>query len=546
MLIFDFIFVIIFMYYVIFWFFFFFFQAEDGIRDAQESRGLGDVYKRQVRGAVAAMGCFCSHSIHQEVYQGLLPSGDHLSFEKFAQDFASKPKRAVVSPSAEISAPDPNEPLVQPCFETLVSRDPLHPDYIAEYFLTVQFKTRFDGFDPDQHEAHTRLCILIDCSGSMGQEFLPGDVSMTKLDMACHLCSAILEEVNISKLCIITYNELATPTWPSSAQGSNNAPQTATAFGDFTRDQATYDEIMATVDAKIRGHSVGGSNLSNAIKLASHCFDMDSSAGDTVTDRLIVLSDMEVNMGEQPMEVPLAEETDLQTELHSTNEDGIPWVERVRRGAIGGIHGDSNSKLWYTTVIGIGPHVKSSVTLPLQSIRGANSMVVHSPRDVLWAYERVMRSVAQNQRPTSRPESKVDSGGQYSDHPVGFNLPASRKITQAQVAHYPALIAHYETLGGRNHNFLKGQQSVYSEERPVEREWFATQVKQRMIFPVAFDLRFELQASPFVIEEVVGLDSGSVQLDYEDGEFLRIDTVFPSNCYPVSYTHLTLPTKRIV
>ena len=26
---------------------FFFFQADDGIRDAQESRGLGDVYKRQ-------------------------------------------------------------------------------------------------------------------------------------------------------------------------------------------------------------------------------------------------------------------------------------------------------------------------------------------------------------------------------------------------------------------------------------------------------------------------------------------------------------------
>ena len=27
----------------------FFFQAEDGIRGAQESRGLGDVYKRQVQ-----------------------------------------------------------------------------------------------------------------------------------------------------------------------------------------------------------------------------------------------------------------------------------------------------------------------------------------------------------------------------------------------------------------------------------------------------------------------------------------------------------------
>eukprot|EP00658_Telonema_sp_P-2_P052274 TRINITY_DN40485_c0_g1_i1.p1 TRINITY_DN40485_c0_g1~~TRINITY_DN40485_c0_g1_i1.p1 ORF type:complete len:122 (-),score=48.07 TRINITY_DN40485_c0_g1_i1:140-505(-) len=32
----------------------FFFQAEDGIRDAQESRGLGDVYKRQ--GDVACKG----------------------------------------------------------------------------------------------------------------------------------------------------------------------------------------------------------------------------------------------------------------------------------------------------------------------------------------------------------------------------------------------------------------------------------------------------------------------------------------------------------
>ena len=32
-------------YYV---FYFFFFQAEDGIRDLVRSRGLGDVYKRQV------------------------------------------------------------------------------------------------------------------------------------------------------------------------------------------------------------------------------------------------------------------------------------------------------------------------------------------------------------------------------------------------------------------------------------------------------------------------------------------------------------------
>ena len=33
--------------FIVLYDFFFFFQAEDGIRDAQESRGLGDVYKRQ-------------------------------------------------------------------------------------------------------------------------------------------------------------------------------------------------------------------------------------------------------------------------------------------------------------------------------------------------------------------------------------------------------------------------------------------------------------------------------------------------------------------
>ena len=37
---------------------FFFFHAEDGIRDAQESRGLGDVYKRQVQDCNAVWnGC---------------------------------------------------------------------------------------------------------------------------------------------------------------------------------------------------------------------------------------------------------------------------------------------------------------------------------------------------------------------------------------------------------------------------------------------------------------------------------------------------------
>ena len=36
----------------------FFFQAEDGIRDAQESRGLGDVYKRQTLQNGISLPCF--------------------------------------------------------------------------------------------------------------------------------------------------------------------------------------------------------------------------------------------------------------------------------------------------------------------------------------------------------------------------------------------------------------------------------------------------------------------------------------------------------
>ena len=40
----------------------FFFQAEDGIRDAQESRGLGDVYKRQLR-----CGSFSHIQSHKDI-----------------------------------------------------------------------------------------------------------------------------------------------------------------------------------------------------------------------------------------------------------------------------------------------------------------------------------------------------------------------------------------------------------------------------------------------------------------------------------------------
>ena len=42
---------------------FFFFQAEDGIRDAQESRGLGDVYKRQTEGYELTLTAMISRGV---------------------------------------------------------------------------------------------------------------------------------------------------------------------------------------------------------------------------------------------------------------------------------------------------------------------------------------------------------------------------------------------------------------------------------------------------------------------------------------------------
>ena len=54
-----------------------FFQAEDGIRDAQESRGLGDVYKRQISGHE------CDHFAEEDnVYVGDSMFPDHHMHQK--------------------------------------------------------------------------------------------------------------------------------------------------------------------------------------------------------------------------------------------------------------------------------------------------------------------------------------------------------------------------------------------------------------------------------------------------------------------------------
>eukprot|EP00658_Telonema_sp_P-2_P018157 TRINITY_DN17124_c0_g1_i2.p1 TRINITY_DN17124_c0_g1~~TRINITY_DN17124_c0_g1_i2.p1 ORF type:complete len:154 (-),score=52.51 TRINITY_DN17124_c0_g1_i2:58-519(-) len=64
------------MLYFFCWFFFFF-QAEDGIRDAQESRGLGDVYKRQIN-AEYGQGMF--YFLNGDVYSGEWADGKKHGF----------------------------------------------------------------------------------------------------------------------------------------------------------------------------------------------------------------------------------------------------------------------------------------------------------------------------------------------------------------------------------------------------------------------------------------------------------------------------------
>ena len=53
--------------------FFFFFQAEDGIRDSQESRGLVDVYKRQsILCVICQIACFHGGIIAQVGERGAI------------------------------------------------------------------------------------------------------------------------------------------------------------------------------------------------------------------------------------------------------------------------------------------------------------------------------------------------------------------------------------------------------------------------------------------------------------------------------------------
>eukprot|EP00658_Telonema_sp_P-2_P008560 TRINITY_DN1322_c0_g1_i1.p1 TRINITY_DN1322_c0_g1~~TRINITY_DN1322_c0_g1_i1.p1 ORF type:complete len:556 (+),score=155.87 TRINITY_DN1322_c0_g1_i1:59-1726(+) len=80
---------------LLYFFFFFFFQAEDGIRDAQESRGLGDVYKRQGINAEYGGNKLLSMAQHLPL-QSTSVKYDKLSEDPTEGPVASRPCRDIV------------------------------------------------------------------------------------------------------------------------------------------------------------------------------------------------------------------------------------------------------------------------------------------------------------------------------------------------------------------------------------------------------------------------------------------------------------------
>eukprot|EP00658_Telonema_sp_P-2_P034962 TRINITY_DN25488_c0_g1_i2.p1 TRINITY_DN25488_c0_g1~~TRINITY_DN25488_c0_g1_i2.p1 ORF type:complete len:121 (+),score=13.73 TRINITY_DN25488_c0_g1_i2:82-444(+) len=80
--------------------FFFFFQAEDGIRDAQESRGLGDVYKRQFSDISECIGTLYT------VFRGSLSSRSLGTLYKHALSHPSRPILKYMASVGVIAVPN--------------------------------------------------------------------------------------------------------------------------------------------------------------------------------------------------------------------------------------------------------------------------------------------------------------------------------------------------------------------------------------------------------------------------------------------------------
>eukprot|EP00658_Telonema_sp_P-2_P071753 TRINITY_DN60978_c0_g1_i2.p1 TRINITY_DN60978_c0_g1~~TRINITY_DN60978_c0_g1_i2.p1 ORF type:complete len:277 (+),score=48.03 TRINITY_DN60978_c0_g1_i2:12-842(+) len=134
--------------------FFFFFQAEDGIRDAQESRGLGDVYKRQVVTGIK----FGSYSREE--------SSLALAFKSGGLCLKILPRHAELDTMNEVSGPPAEQdvPLQVPkktkLYVEQTKREKLHATQMHRTFQRDLCKLRLDT-------ARAYVKIITDGQGPM-------------------------------------------------------------------------------------------------------------------------------------------------------------------------------------------------------------------------------------------------------------------------------------------------------------------------------------------------------------------------------------------
>ena len=166
------------------------------------------------------------------------------------------------------------------------------------------------------------VVFLIDCSGSMSQEFLPlepcGD---TKLDVAIKAVEELMRRILKpgDKYIVARFNERC------SKIGVDPADNEFTTMSSVEED---VRQVKATLASRVQGKGIGGSNLSNAVKWASDRFTSDQTEG----NRVIVLSDLDLNSGEAKLRLRPGERPPQQDELLTWEQqpvrDGIPWLER--------------------------------------------------------------------------------------------------------------------------------------------------------------------------------------------------------------------------
>lgn len=121
-------------------------------------------------------------------------------------------------------------------------------------------------------------------------------------------------------------------------------------------------------------------------------------------------------------------------------------------------------------MVGVGSGIVPTTLLPLETIRGANSLVIESPMEVLWAYSRAYHQGTRPQNPQPKmladyedPLSKED---EHTDA-LGVGIQPASKAPAEPTAQEPVeerkrrikmLIAHYVSLGCRapEDDFLHG------------------------------------------------------------------------------------------